>query len=65
MSAVMMLNYLAENRNDPRCRATADTIKNAYNLTLKDGAKTRDLGGDLGTEDFASAVIERLGKASK
>ena len=27
---------------------------------LQDGAKTRDLGGSLGTEEFASAVIERL-----
>ncbi|HUG94026.1 MAG TPA: isocitrate/isopropylmalate dehydrogenase family protein [Planctomycetaceae bacterium] len=59
MSAVMMLNHMAETRNDPACRAAADTIKSAYNRALVDGRKTRDLGGDLGTEAFADAVIER------
>jgi isocitrate dehydrogenase (NAD+) len=60
MSAVMLLNYLAEVHNDAQCKHAADRIKAAYDLALCDGAKTRDLGGDLGTEDFASAVIERL-----
>jgi isocitrate dehydrogenase (NAD+) len=60
MSAVMLLNHLAERHGDARCRATADAIKNAYNRALQDGAKTRDLGGDLGTEAFTQAVIERL-----
>jgi isocitrate dehydrogenase (NAD+) len=61
MSAVMMLNHLADTRDDPRCRQTADRIKAAYNRALADGQKTRDLGGTLGTEDFTSALIERLG----
>ena len=60
MSAVMMLNHLAEKRSDRQCLAVAESIKNAYNQALKDGAKTRDLGGDLGTDAFADAVIERL-----
>ncbi len=62
MSAVMMLNHLAEQKSDKQCRATAEVIKNAYNRALKEGAKTRDLGGDLGTDGFANAVIQRLGK---
>jgi isocitrate dehydrogenase (NAD+) len=64
MSAVMMLNHLAEKAGDVQCRDTADRIKQAYNRALGDGAKTRDLGGDLGTEAFASAVIERLTAAT-
>jgi len=60
MSATMMLNHIAETRQDPSCRAAAESIKNAYNAALEDGKKTRDLGGDLGTRDFAGAVIERL-----
>lgn len=60
MSAVMMLNYLAEKRHDPSCRACAERIKAAYNRTLADGQKTRDLGGELGTDAFADAVIARL-----
>jgi isocitrate dehydrogenase (NAD+) len=61
MSAVMMLNYLREERDDAACGAVAERIKAAYNRALEDGQKTRDLGGTLGTEQFASAVIERLG----
>jgi isocitrate/isopropylmalate dehydrogenase len=60
MSSVMMLNYIADQRGDERCRAAGVRIKKAYDKTLADGKKTRDLGGDLGTNDFASALIERL-----
>jgi isocitrate dehydrogenase (NAD+) len=60
MSAVMMLNYLADTRLEETHREVAQRIKQAYDLTLADGKKTRDLGGDLGTEQFADAVIERL-----
>lgn len=60
MSAVMMLNHVADHRDDNRCRAAATRIKNAYDRALSDGQKTRDLGGDLDTERFASALIERL-----
>jgi isocitrate/isopropylmalate dehydrogenase len=38
----------------------AQRIKEAYNRALADGKKTRDLGGDLNTDAFAQAVIERL-----
>ncbi|MFQ5734960.1 MAG: isocitrate/isopropylmalate dehydrogenase family protein [Planctomycetaceae bacterium] len=60
MSAVMLLNHLAETRNDKRCGNVADRIKTAYNSTLADGQKTRDLGGGLNTLEFADAVVERL-----
>jgi isocitrate dehydrogenase (NAD+) len=60
MSAVMMLNYLADERDDPTCGAVAERIKTAYNQALEAGQRTRDLGGPLGTEEFATAVIDRL-----
>jgi isocitrate dehydrogenase (NAD+) len=60
MSAVMMLNHLATNRRDAACAEAAERIKQAYNLALEQGQKTRDLGGTLGTTAFAQAVIERL-----
>ena len=60
MSAVMMLNHLADVRGDDRCHQVAQRIKSAYNQSLADGQKTRDLGGALGTESFADAVIQRL-----
>jgi isocitrate dehydrogenase (NAD+) len=60
MSAVMLLNHLAETRDDETCAAAAQRIKDGYNRALAAGCKTRDLGGALGTEAFAHAVIERL-----
>lgn len=60
MSAVMMLNYIADQRSDEGARAVAGKIKQAYDSTLADGCKTGDLGGDLSTEQFADAIIERL-----
>jgi len=62
MSAVMMLNHLAERRGDECCRSAAANIKSAYSRALSDGRKTRDQGGELGTMDFAKAVVERLPK---
>ena len=60
MSAVMMLNYLAARRNDATAKQAADRIRDAYNACLLAGEKTHDLGGNLGTIEFAEAVIARL-----
>jgi isocitrate dehydrogenase (NAD+) len=60
MSAVMLLNHLAETREDAACAAAAQRIKDGYNHALAQGGKTRDLGGALGTAGFADAVIARL-----
>ncbi|MCX5658173.1 MAG: isocitrate/isopropylmalate dehydrogenase family protein [Planctomycetota bacterium] len=60
MTSVMMLNHLGDVRHDENCRKVAGSVRDAYNQALSDGKKTRDLGGELGTEAFADAVIERL-----
>jgi isocitrate dehydrogenase (NAD+) len=60
MSAVMMLNHMGDDLADDTCTESAERIKNGYNLALRQGRKTRDLGGSLGTEAFADAVIENL-----
>jgi isocitrate dehydrogenase (NAD+) len=62
MSAVMMLNHIADTQNDPSCRACASRIRDAYNRALSEDQKTRDLGGELGTDAFASAVTDRIVK---
>jgi isocitrate dehydrogenase (NAD+) len=62
MSSTMMLNHLADTREDPRCRDVATAIRDAYDKALEDGERTQDLGGSLGTEQFADAVIDRLRK---
>ena len=40
--------------------ASAELIRKAYDACLIGGEKTKDLGGELGTSDFADAVIARL-----
>ncbi len=60
MSAVMMLNAIAEAHSDAALAATATRIREAYDRALVDGCKTRDLGGALSTNAFAKAVIDRL-----
>jgi len=60
MSATMMLKHIADTRGDEACRAAGDRIRRAYDRALEDGQKTRDIGGSLGTKEFARAVIERL-----
>lgn len=60
MSAVMMLNHMADTRHDDNCRKAAQRIEAAYLKALEEGAKTKDLGGDLGTKAFAQGVIDRL-----
>ena len=60
MSSVMMLNFLAETRQAPALAASAELIRKAYDACLISGEKTKDLGGELGTAEFADAVIARL-----
>ena len=61
MSAVMMLNYLADERGDEACKASAARIQSGYSAALREGEKTGDIGGELNTEEFADSVIRRLG----
>ncbi|GIS19125.1 MAG: isocitrate/isopropylmalate family dehydrogenase [Pseudomonadota bacterium] len=61
MSAVMMLNYLSDTRHDPHFAECAARIRDAYDAALQAGETTKDLGGTLGTAEFADALIARLG----
>jgi len=61
MSATMMLKHLADTRGDDDCRLAGERIRRAYDRALEEGQKTRDIGGPLGTTEFARAVSDRLG----
>ena len=56
----MMLNHIGTTRKDDVAIRCAASIRDAYNLALTEGQKTRDLGGELGCNAFADAVIDRL-----
>ncbi len=60
MSAVMMLNHLSDTEGREDFRASAQKIKQAYNKALEQGMTTRDLGGNLGTQEFADVIVENM-----
>ncbi len=60
MSAVMMIEHIGVAKDDAKLLEQAKKIRSAYERCLAEGRKTRDLGGDLGTDAFTDAVIERL-----
>jgi 3-isopropylmalate dehydrogenase len=61
LSAAMLLEWLAVRRSDARLDAAASAIEAAIDATLKEPAtRTRDLGGTLGTQEFATAVAAKL-----
>lgn len=53
LSAVEMLNYIGE-------KVCAERIKKALFVTLQEGVKTQDLGGNATCSEFTDAVIARL-----
>ena len=55
LSAIEMLKYIGEND-------CAKKIEKALFLTLKSGKSTMDLGGNLGTKEFADEIIKNLEK---
>ncbi len=60
MSAVMMLNHLADTEDREDFRASGENIKQAYNTALEEGLTTRDLGGSLGTQEFADVIVKNM-----
>ena len=53
LAGCLMLDHVGDK---PR----ADRIRSALERTIRDGVRTRDLGGTVGTDEFTAAVIERL-----
>ena len=60
MSGVMLLKHLTATSGDNSFAAAAERIKTGYDASLQAGEKTGDLGGMLGTQEFADAVVARL-----
>lgn len=53
LSAAMLLDHLGYAEESER-------VENAVTSVLEEGPRTADLGGEAGTEDVTSAVVERL-----
>lgn len=60
MSGVQMLRYMATTHRQPHLGKCAESISSAYRACMSEGKTTADLGGSLGTKEFADAVIEHI-----
>jgi 3-isopropylmalate dehydrogenase len=60
-SAAMLLGWLGERRADKRLADAGDAIEQALtDVIAAPDKRTRDLGGDVGTEAFASHVADAI-----
>jgi 3-isopropylmalate dehydrogenase len=61
LSAAMLLNWLGQRHNKATLADAAAAIDEAIDTTLANSKKrTADLGGPLGTQDFAAVVADAL-----
>lgn len=66
LSAAMMLSWLGEQRGQPALQSAGRAIEEAVDQVLTDpGSRTRDLGGSLGTREFADRVALTLKPTGK
>src|SRR5437899_3794219 len=60
LSAKMMFEWLAMKNDDKKCYQVAKTIEDAVYGVVRDGTKTKDIGGNKTTREFADQVISRI-----
>ena len=60
LSAVMMFEWLAANRDDEKFAAAAKTMQKAVLDTMAAGELTPDMGGTETTTGFTEAVVRRI-----
>ncbi len=60
LTAAMMLEWLASTRGDGACWKAANLMRGGVDAALSSGARTRDLGGNMSTADFAADVIGKI-----
>jgi len=60
LSAKMMFEWLGMKNNDDRCYAVAKKIEDAVYGVVRDGTKTKDIGGNKTTKEFAQHVISKI-----
>jgi len=60
LSIKMMLDWLGTKHNDTKCFDVSKKLESAVLSILKDGIKTKDIGGDKTTSEFTSEIVNRL-----
>ncbi|MCL2642244.1 MAG: isocitrate/isopropylmalate dehydrogenase family protein [Candidatus Bathyarchaeota archaeon] len=60
LSAKMMLDWIGEQYNDPKCLKAAKAIEKATIQTLINGITVPDLGGNVSTQQMAQAIATAI-----
>ncbi|ABK77245.1 isocitrate/isopropylmalate dehydrogenase [Cenarchaeum symbiosum A] len=60
LSAAMMLGWLGGRNDDATCLVAATRLNAAVYGAVKEGIKTKDMGGSAGTDKFTAEIISRL-----
>jgi 3-isopropylmalate dehydrogenase len=60
LSAKMMFEWLGMKKNDKSCLDVAKKIEDAVYGIVKEGIKTKDIGGNKSTKEFTQSVISRI-----
>jgi 3-isopropylmalate dehydrogenase len=60
LSAKMMFEWLGMKNNDKSCYNAAKKIEDAVYGIVKEGIKTKDIGGNNTTREFTQNVIARI-----
>lgn len=63
LSAAMMLEWLADQKDNPSCRTAADLIRSSVTASFADGALIPfELGGSAGTDLLAGSIMSNLSR---
>jgi len=54
------MEWLAERHNDSKLEEISKLVEQGLYQSLKEGVKTKDLGGSASTSEFAEAISERI-----
>jgi len=64
LSSAMLLRWLGAKYDDAAVLAAADAVEAAVELTVSEGIATPDLGGSVGTSEFADAVVAAVARVA-
>jgi 3-isopropylmalate dehydrogenase len=59
-SAKLMLDWLGHKHNDPKCFEVSEKLVNTVHTAIKNGCKTRDVGGNQSTTEFTKEITDNL-----
>jgi len=60
LSIKMMLDWLGAKNNDSKCIEVGQKLESVIFDLVKDGIKTRDIGGDKTTIEFTKEITDKL-----